>query len=172
MIEVHRSIVSRENSYQLRVASCEYHRSVAQIEVSVVIAAPRERVWTAAADLASHDEWMTDAESITFLSDRRSGVGTKMEVATRVGPLRTTDIMQVTDWVEGSKIGVRHTGLVTGEGAFELTSVDADTTTFAWRERLSFPWYLGGPITAWFAAPVLRRIWKSNLDRLRAHLED
>jgi uncharacterized protein YndB with AHSA1/START domain len=144
---------------------------VAQIEVFVVIAAPVETVWEAAADLASHVEWMADAESITFLSDRRSGVGTKMKVATRVGPLRTTDIMQVTEWEESSRIGVRHTGLVTGEGAFVLTPIESDATRFTWRERLTFPWYLGGSITALCAAPILRLIWKRNLERLRSSLE-
>jgi hypothetical protein len=144
---------------------------VAQIEVFVVIAAPVEAVWEAAADLASHVEWMADAESIIFLSERRSGVGTKMKVATRVGPLRTTDIMQVTEWENSRRIGVRHTGLVTGEGAFVLTPIDSDTTRFTWRERLTFPWYLGGPITALCAAPILRLIWKRNLERLRLRLE-
>jgi uncharacterized protein YndB with AHSA1/START domain len=144
---------------------------VARIEVSVVIAAPLERVWQAAADLASHVEWMADAESIIFLGDRRSGVDTRMEVATRVGPLRTTDVMVVTEWREGSRIGVRHTGLVTGEGAFELSSIDDATTRFTWEERLSFPWYLGGPITSVAAAPVLRAVWRRNLKRLRKLLE-
>jgi len=90
---------------------------VSTVEVSVVIEAPLGKVWAAVADLESHVEWMADAESITFLTDRRTGLGTRMEVASRVGPLRTTDVMQVTEWVDRRRIGVRHTGLVTGEGS-------------------------------------------------------
>jgi len=144
---------------------------VPAVEVSVVIQTPLEQVWAAAANLESHVEWMADAESITFLTARRRGPGTRMEVGTRVGPFRTTDIMQVTEWVDRQRIGVRHTGLVTGEGAFEIESIDPGTTRFTWREQLTFPWYLGGPLTARAASPVLAAIWKRNLKRLKRLLE-
>jgi hypothetical protein len=111
---------------------------------------------------------MADAESIVFLTDRRSGVGTRMEVATRVGPFRTRDVMQVVDWVEERSIGVEHQGLVTGSGAFRLDPIGPATTRFTWSETLTFPWYLGGPVSAWFARPVLRWIWNRNLERFRS----
>ncbi len=141
------------------------------VEVSVEIRAPLEAVWAAAADLGSHTEWMADAESITFLTARQRGLGTRMEVATRIGPLRTKDIMEVTDWEDRRRIGVRHTGLVTGRGAFELEEVDPATTRFTWRERLTFPWYLGGSLIARLASPVLGAVWKRNLTRLKSRLE-
>lgn len=141
------------------------------IEVSVEIQAPLEAVWAAAADLGSHTEWMTDAESITFITARQRGLGTRMEVATRIGPLRTKDVMEVTEWEDRRRIGVRHTGLVTGQGAFELEEIDPATTRFTWRERLTFPWYLGGPLIARVAAPVLGAVWKRNLKRLKSRLE-
>ena len=141
------------------------------VEVSVEIRAPLEAVWAAAADLGSHTEWMADAESITFLTARQRGLGTRMEVATRIGPLRTKDIMEVTEWEDRRRIGVRHTGLVTGRGAFELEEVDPATTRFTWRERLTFPWYLGGPLIARVASPVLGAVWKRNLTRLKSRLE-
>jgi len=141
------------------------------VEVSVEIRAPLEAVWAAAADLGSHAEWMADAESITFLTARQRGLGTRMEVATRIGPLRTKDVMEVTEWEDRRRIGVRHTGLVTGRGAFELEEVDPATTRFTWRERLTFPWYLGGPLIARVASPVLGAVWKRNLERLKSRLE-
>ena len=85
--------------------------AVVQITVSIEIAAPLERVWAEVADLASHAEWMADAESIVFLTDQRSGAGTRMQVATRVGPLRTSDVMEIVEWTERLAIGVRHEGL-------------------------------------------------------------
>jgi uncharacterized protein YndB with AHSA1/START domain len=48
----------------------------ARIRVSVTLPAPPAMVWDDLADLSSHVEWMADAESITFTSDRRAGVGT------------------------------------------------------------------------------------------------
>jgi hypothetical protein len=79
--------------------------------------------------------------------------------------------MEVTEWDHRRRIGVRHTGVVTGQGVFELEEVDPANTRFTWRERLTFPWYLGGPLTAWLAWPVLRAVWKRNLKGLKAHLE-
>lgn len=141
------------------------------VEVSIEIARPRERVWREVADLASHVEWMADAESIRFLSSARRGAGTRMEVATRVGPFRTRDVIEVLDWVEGERIDVGHTGLVAGSGEFRLMSLGADLTRFTWRERLTFPWYLGGPVTAAVATPILAAIWRGNLRRLKERIE-
>jgi carbon monoxide dehydrogenase subunit G len=127
--------------------------------------APRDRVWAALADLGSHDQWMRDAESIVFLTEQREGVGTRMEVKTVVGPLRTLDKMEVVGWDEGRSIEVVHTGLITGRGT--LTADEADGGALvSWEETLTFPWYLGGPIAAFFAKPVLGAIWRGNLERL------
>lgn len=147
-----------------------YDERLATIVTSVFIRASLEEVWGAASDLASHAEWMADAESIVFESEQQSGPGTRMRVATRVGPLRTTDLMEVTHWEELRAIGVAHRGLVTGEGRFELSAV-AGGTRFTWRERLSFPWWLGGPLTAWLARPVLAWVWRRNLAGLKKRLE-
>ena len=136
----------------------------------VDIDAPLSSVWRAASDLATHDRWMADAESIVFLSETRAGPGTVMQVRTVVGPFRTTDIMEVTEWDEGKAIGVRHEGLVTGIGRFTLAPM-AGGTRFTWTEDLSFPLWLGGPVTAFVARPVLGLIWRRNLRGLKAQLE-
>ena len=49
--------------------------------------------------------------------------GGVLECDTVVGPVRLTDHMAITEWVPGEAMGVRHTGLVTGEGRFTLTPV-------------------------------------------------
>jgi len=143
---------------------------MARITCSVDIAAPFDRVWEAAADLGSHAEWMADARSIEFLTESESGIGTRMKVLTVVGPLRTTDLMEVTEWEDHRAIGVRHTGLVTGSGRFTLAPI-AGATRFTWSESLTFPLWLGGPLTALLATPVLTWIWRRNLTGLKRSLE-
>lgn len=138
---------------------------MARIRVEQLIAASPEQVWEDVADVASHAEWMADAERITFLGEQRSGAGTRMEVLTRVGPFSLTDVMEFTAWDPPHRMAVRHQGLVTGEGAFHLEADDGGTR-FVWDEELTFPWWLGGAVTAFFAAPVLRAIWRGNLGRL------
>lgn len=142
---------------------------MARIAVSRTMEAPADRVWDAMADLGSHPEWMRDAQSIVFTGEQTTGVGTRMEVETRVGPLRTLDVMEVTGWEEGSSIEVAHSGLVKGKGTLRATPAGSRTVV-SWEEELEFPWWLGGAVTAWLARPVLATIWRGNLKRLEGSL--
>lgn len=144
---------------------------MAHIELQIDTGQPMSVVWEALADLASHADWMADAESIEFVGEQRSGVGTVMRVLTTVGPLKTTDVMVVTDWAERERIVVTHTGVVSGTGKFLLVDMPHGVR-FEWSEDLYFPWYLGGAVAAAAAAPVLRRIWKANLHRFVETLQD
>jgi len=135
---------------------------VPSIRVSTAIAARPDEVWADVRDLGSHVEWMADAEAIRFTSEARAGVGTTFDCDTKVGPFRLVDRMEVTEWVEGEVIGVRHVGLVTGTGRFTLTP-EGGGTRFTWEESLAIPWWLGGPA----AAVALRLVWVRNLRKLR-----
>ena len=139
------------------------------VTVSTRIAAPPDGIWAELADLASHPEWMKDAESVIFTSDQTRGVGTTMNVKTRVGPLRSNDVMEITGWSEGEWIEIAHTGLVTGVGRLELLR-GHETSVVSWTEELSFPWWVGGGLTAMVAKPLLTRIWSANLRRLAARV--
>jgi hypothetical protein len=145
---------------------------VTRIRVRQVIERPPAAVWDRLADIADHVTWMADAAAIRFTTDRHRGVGTAFECETRVGPLRTLDRMEVTEWSPGEAIGVHHRGVVTGTGRFTLLgSTDGRRTELTWDEDLRLPWYLGGPLTAVLARPILRRVWAANLRRFAAHLE-
>ena len=67
-----------------------------RINVSTVIDARPGEVWAVVEDIASHVDWMADAEAIRFTTERTSGVGTTFECDTKVGPFRLTDVMQIT----------------------------------------------------------------------------
>jgi carbon monoxide dehydrogenase subunit G len=144
---------------------------VAKIRVRQTIDVPPGRVWDAVRDIESHVKWMDDAESIRFTSGTKSGLGTTYECDTKVGPFRVTDRMEVTEWLPGQVIGVRHTGLVTGAGRFTVQRSGPHQTRFTWEERLTFPMWMGGPVGARMAKPILRRVWRRNLRNLKGLIE-
>lgn len=131
----------------------------------IEIDASPERVWQIVEPVERHIDWMHDAVAIRFTSDQTRGVGTAFLCDTKVGPIRLTDKMEITQWVAGSAMGVKHVGIVTGSGVFTLVPLNnATQTRFTWEEELIFPWYLGGPIGAFIGGKiVLKQIWKRNL---------
>lgn len=144
---------------------------MAEVTVEVEIDRTPEQVWSYVRDLGSHVDWMADATEIRFLTDQREGTGTSFECDTKVGPIKLTDVMTITTWVDNAEMGVKHEGFVTGIGEFTLSDVGATGTKFSWHEKLSFPLWLGGPIGEVVAKPILTAIWKRNLKRLKANVE-
>jgi Polyketide cyclase / dehydrase and lipid transport len=145
---------------------------MSSIEVSTQIAASPMRVFAELARIEDHVEWMADAVAIEFHTEQRRGTGTTFSCATKVGPLRTTDEMVVTTWEDDVAIGVDHRGAFEGRGEFRLSEGDDGRTQVTWREELRFPLWMGAGLGARIAAPILRRIWAKNLDRLRHRVED
>lgn len=141
---------------------------MAKILVATDIDASPAEVWDDVQHIDRHVEWMHDAESIDFTSARTAGLGTTFDCATKVGPLRLTDKMEITEWEPDAVMGVRHVGLVEGDGRFTLTPTPGGTTRFAWEEELRFPWWMGGPIGGLVGGRILARIWRRNLRLLAA----
>ena len=144
---------------------------MAGIRVGITIDAPPGAVWDVVRHVEDHVEWMADAVEIRFVSHRRSGVGTAFDCDTRVGPFRLTDRMEITEWKPRRAMGVRHVGLVTGTGAFTLRRRPGGRTRFTWRERLTFPWWMGGFVGEVVGGEVLRLVWMRNLRQLKAIVE-
>ena len=144
-----------------------------RVRVSAYYEAPPAEVWRVLEPIDSHVDWMADAEMIRFVTEQTRGVGTRFECVTRVGPLRLTDHMEITEWEPEQAMGVRHDGLVTGAGRFTLEPLDGGRRTrFTWEEDLTFPWWLGGGLGERVGGQaVMRRIWRGNLDRLRTLVE-
>lgn len=155
------------------MAARRYPRGVSRLTVSTTLDATPDEVWAAVEDIGSHVEWMEDAVAIRFTSERTSGVGTTFDCDTKVGPFRLVDHMEITEWSPGKAMGVRHVGLVTGTGVFRLEPKggrrrSAPRTRFVWTEKLRFPWWMGGPLGALAAKPVLKHVWRTNLRNLKA----
>jgi hypothetical protein len=143
------------------------------VRVSAYYEASTADVWRVLEPIETHVDWMADAETIRFATTQTRGVGTRFDCVTRVGPIRLTDRMEITEWEPSRAMGVRHDGLVKGVGRFTLQPLDDDRRTrFTWEEQLTFPWWLGGAVAERLGGrAVLRRIWRGNLDRLRTRVE-
>lgn len=139
------------------------------IRVSIEIDLSPDDLWAILEPVERHVDWMADAESIEFTSEQTRGVGTEFICVTKVGPIKLDDRMEITEWEPGRRMGVRHDGLVSGSGAFQLEPIDLGRRTrFVWAESLKFPWFLGGPIGELVGVPiVLGAIWRRNLRRLK-----
>lgn len=144
---------------------------MARITVATTIERSVADVWADLEQIETHTSWMADAESITFLTEQRIGVGTRFECRTKIGPISLTDVMEITRWEQAQCMGVRHTGIVTGWGEFTLKPIGEHRTEFSWAESLTFPWWLGGRFGEFFGRFVLGAIWRTNLRRLKTRLE-
>lgn len=136
----------------------------------IIDAAPDE-VWMLLGDIANHVQWMADADSIEFVGEQRTGVGTAFTCITKLGPIRLRDEMEITAWDDGELMGVAHRGAVTGTGTFRLEPVKAGSTRVMWEEKLVFPWWLGWRLGATIGRPVLAAVWRRNLQALRRTVE-
>jgi hypothetical protein len=122
-------------------------------------------LWSELRHIDWHVNWMADAESITFLSDQREGIDTSFTCRTKIGPIVLTDVMTITAWEDERIMGVRHHGIVTGEGTFTLNP-SGSGVDLTWHEALNFPWFFAGTLGAYVARPILRAVWRGNLKRL------
>ena len=142
------------------------------IRVSIDIAAPVQKVWDIVEPIERHIDWMADAVAIRFQTEQTRGTGTTFFCDTKVGPIKLVDVMTITAWEPGKVMGVTHTGVVTGTGEFTLEVIDASNTRFTWTEKLTFPWWLGGPLGALVGGQiVMKAIWRRNLRELKKLVE-
>jgi len=139
---------------------------MARILVTTSLPATPEQVWDDIRHIDRHVEWMADAVAIRFVTPEHDGVGARFETDTRVGPLRLTDRMVITEWEPGRAMGIRHQGAVTGSGRFTLVA-EQGGTRFSWEEDLRFPWWMGGPLGAAAGGQVLKWVWSRNLRALQ-----
>lgn len=139
------------------------------IRVSIELDATPAQVWEVVEPVERHVDWMADAVEINFHGDQTRGVGTRFDCLTKVGPIKLTDVMEITEWEPERAMGVRHSGIVTGSGVFTLEPIDLGRRTrFTWAEDLRFPWYLGGRLGELVGGRVvMKAIWRRNLRELQ-----
>ena len=131
------------------------------VHAEAVCDAPAERVFEVLTDWPSHAEWMpfTRAEG----GDK---VGDELAAWTGIGPIGFLDTMVITDWRQGRRVAVKHTGrVVRGEAWFKVVP-EGRGSRIVWAERIDLPlgplgragWLVAGPVVKAFMGLGLRRL--------------
>ena len=81
--------------------------------------------------------------SITFVSPATQGVGTTYDCVTKIGPLRTTDRMEIVEWDPPHALGVRAQRRRTRRRTVSPSRPSRRAHVFTWSEDLTLPWYFG-----------------------------
>jgi len=142
---------------------------MARIEQTVRINADPAAVWGVLVDWESQAQWMGDARSVTVLTPHRQGMGVIIRAETDLFGLVVSDDMEVTEWVEGSVIGIHHLGrLIRGVGAFELTGLPQGGTRFTWWEEVQAPFgAFGDAVAGAVIVPWVSKVFAGSLAALK-----
>jgi uncharacterized protein YndB with AHSA1/START domain len=143
---------------------------VAPILTEVEVDAPIAAVWAVLVDIERQPEWMLEMKAVRLVTPGPIGVGTRGEADVRIFGLGVSDPVEVVEFVPPFRFGIAHRGLFSGSGSIALDTLDGGRRTrVAWAETLVPPVFpsLGGHVQA----PVLRRIFQADLDRLAAIVE-
>jgi hypothetical protein len=113
---------------------------------------------------------MREIREVRVTTSFREGVGVEARAAIRIAGITTEDRIRVTRWEPPWILEITHLGWVAGTGYMEL-SPTAEGCALFWREHLLPPWGWLGRMGMRVLRPVMRRVFASDLERLRQLVE-
>lgn len=143
-----------------------------RVSVDTHVEAPPRQVWQVLIEWETQPEWMVDARAVEVVGERREGVGTRLRCPTDLAcGLVITDVLEVVEWRPPHLLGVRHTGaMIRGVAAFELRATPHGTH-LRWWEAIDPPLGPLGWVGGLVAAPLVRRMFRASLGRLKRLVE-
>lgn len=160
-----------------------------EVSVTVGVGAPPATVWDALTDWARQGEWLFATQvylvppaapppagqalaapppGVGAPRATGSGVGTRFDGLTRLGPVQLRDPMEVTFWDPPRRCEVRHLGpVVRGVGSFEVEPAPAGSRV-RWTEWLDPPFGLPGQVCLLALRPLLVVGMLASLERFAA----
>jgi uncharacterized protein YndB with AHSA1/START domain len=141
-----------------------------KIERQIVLPVPSADAWAILVDWERQPAWMADADEVRVTSTAREGVGTTVDVKTRVlnVPLFTERLL-VVGWDPPRELRMAHRRFIRGQGTWTLTPAGTGTR-FRWMEDLSLPAPLLGGVVLLAYRPIMRYLMGRSLRRLQAHV--
>jgi polyketide cyclase/dehydrase/lipid transport protein len=137
-----------------------------KVGASVIVPAGPEDVWVVLLQWERQPEWMVDAVSVGVTSPGRTGVGTRIDVRTRILGLPVlTDLLEVTEWDPPRRLVVTRRGFVRGTGAWVLDR-QPNATRVQWSEEIRVPVPVLGELALLAYRPIMRRLMRRSLTNL------
>ncbi len=144
-------------------------RSLPPLRTSTIVEAPPDRVWAVLADIERQPEWMTDLRSVQIETPGPVGVGTRAVGTVCIAGICVRDPIEVTAFEPPTRFAVEHRGRFRGHGTFIIADLGDGASRVVWDEVLAAPLL---PRAWWLAArPILGRVFRADLARLRARAE-
>ena len=140
------------------------------VDRAIVLPTTPEEAWAVLTDWDRQADWMLDADLVRVVSERREGVGVRLEVRTRVFGLPAfTEPIEVIGWDPPRGLTIRHGSLVAGTGTWSLEPSPGGTR-FTWREEIRLAVPVVGAAAAAAYAPVMRWLMGRAMTGLRTFL--
>lgn len=142
-----------------------------QLSMRVDIRRPPKTVWPFLVDWERLPRWMKDMREVRVTSARREGVGVEAVATVRIAGISTRDHIRVARWEPPNVLEIAHLGWVKGTGRMELSPAGTGSD-LRWRETLIPPWGVLGRLGMRAVLPLMRRVFRRDLDRLKRLVED
>lgn len=139
-------------------------------KLSIDIEALPEAVWRFLVDWEQLHVWMKEGRGFRVTSPHREGVGVTAEATIRIGGITTTDPIRISRWEPPRTLEMEHLGWVKGSGLMQCLASTAGTR-IEWTETLIPPWGILGAAGMRLLKPFMRRIFVSDLIRLKGLVE-
>lgn len=138
---------------------------------SITVDRPAAAVWPYLVDWERLDLWMEEISDVRVTTSHREGVGVEAEATVRIAGISTRDRIRVTSWEPPHVLEIAHLGWVSGRGLMELSPGPERSSLLLWTEALVPPWGIVGALGMRASLPLMRRVFRRDLVRLRDLVE-
>ncbi|MEP6476333.1 MAG: SRPBCC family protein [Actinomycetota bacterium] len=141
-----------------------------RVEREIVLPSSPVAAWEVLVDWERQADWMADADRVQVVSAAREGVGTTVDVRTRVLNIPSfTERLEVTGWDPPRELRMAHRSFIRGVGTWTLTPSPAGCR-FRWVEDLALPVPLLGEAALLIYRPFMRHLMGRAMRDLQTYV--